>query len=320
MRTPRKYNVLLGLTTLLVALLFFGCVREFGPWSRMDAAAQAMQQDDINEGAKIYAQNCVICHGPKGEGVVGLPLNRQDLKGDPETHQATFQMLTDTLRNGRPGSTNTRWQKVAPDPAKPNDYVWMSWSRMPNWHKDTGGPLDDTQVKAVAAFIMMGDWSVIGDADKAPYGQAAYEKPIPKPQGWSDADYNRVAKLVDSIGQGGTANCLSCHSIGSRGAKIGPDLSHVGSWTEDPAHPGQFDPHFAEFLHQWLTDPKAMSEAGTRMPWYWSKSRLETPTPKLGADQAVKYAPNVNQTQMALPKALTEDEKSLIIKYLLSLK
>lgn len=316
MRTPRKYTVLLLLSFALIFLLAFGCAREV--W-RMPAAAVRQNEEALNEGAQVYAQNCVICHGPKGEGVIGLPLNRPDLQGDPLKKTAVYDMLYTTLRNGRPGNgSHPEWMKVKP-PAdskhtSPTGYVWMSYTRMPNWHRDTGGPLQDPTVVSLVKFIMDGThWADVGEYIPKP----SYDKPIPKPDGFPQGDYDKVAKLLDPTTMGGTANCLSCHAIGSRGAHVGPDLSHVGVWTSDPANPGQPDPDFKGFLLRWLSDPNAVNDEGIRMPWYWSADRVNGVQPTLNSP--VTYDPKNNRTQMVIGK-LTDEQKDLIVRYLLSLK
>lgn len=52
------------------------------------------------EGEKLYLQNCSVCHGNKGAGGVGIPLN---LKSFQET--VSDQYLKDTIKLGRIGRT-----------------------------------------------------------------------------------------------------------------------------------------------------------------------------------------------------------------------
>ena len=313
MRTPRKYSVLLVLSAALLLLLAVGCVREF--W-RLPAAADRQQAEAINEGAKLYAQNCVACHGPKGEGVVGMPLNRDDLRGDPVAKTAAFEKIYQTLVNGRPGNgSHPEGVKVPlpPESGSPLGYAWLSYTRMPNWSKDTGGPLQDPELRSLTTFIMLGDWDEVGQY----IPPAVYEKRLPKPANFSDADYDRVAKLIDSAAKGGKLNCLSCHAIDGRGGAIGPDLSHVGAWTKDPNNPDKHDPDFEKFLHLWLQDPNALNDMGLRMPWFWSADR--TQSQKIDTKNPVKYDAKANHTQMVIGK-LTDEERDLVVRYLLSLK
>ncbi len=79
---------------------------------------------DAALGAPIFLKNCSPCHGAQGEGVVGPALrNSQYIQtaGD----QAVFQ----TIAEGRPGT------------------------KMPAWLQMNGGPLDETQITAVIAYL-----------------------------------------------------------------------------------------------------------------------------------------------------------------------
>jgi len=50
------------------------------------------------DGAQLYAQNCAACHGSKGDGGVGVPLDLPDFQYGVDDH-----FLTQTIRHGRPG-------------------------------------------------------------------------------------------------------------------------------------------------------------------------------------------------------------------------
>ncbi len=79
---------------------------------------------DAALGAPIFLKNCSTCHGAQGEGVVGPALrNSQYIQtaGD----QAVFQ----TIAEGRPGT------------------------KMPAWLQVDGGPLDETQITDVIAYL-----------------------------------------------------------------------------------------------------------------------------------------------------------------------
>ncbi|TPV93772.1 MAG: c-type cytochrome [Myxococcales bacterium FL481] len=58
------------------------------------------------EGEKLYAVTCIGCHGPSGEGMVGI---------GPKLASATFlaaasdEMLVNTITSGRPGTTMAPW-------------------------------------------------------------------------------------------------------------------------------------------------------------------------------------------------------------------
>jgi mono/diheme cytochrome c family protein len=80
------------------------------------------QGDPVAQGARLYADNCAVCHGPQGEGRVGARL-----KDFPSINPNAF--VKATVANGVPGS------------------------KMPAWSKAKGGPLTDAEIDAIAAFV-----------------------------------------------------------------------------------------------------------------------------------------------------------------------
>lgn len=94
---------------------------------------------DPNIGAQLYAQNCAVCHGPSGEGRVGVTL----AKAWPSLHpDLTIQSI---IKRGVPGSP------------------------MPTWGQENGGPLSDEDVENIVAYILT--WSSTTPA--------AEETPVP---------------------------------------------------------------------------------------------------------------------------------------------
>lgn len=310
MRNPRKYVVLTLFSLLLIGLFVFNLLREFWPWgSRMAHALAEDKQDYALLGAKLYAQNCMQCHGPRGEGVVGMPLNRPDLEGDPTDSKfaATYELLRSTITLGRPGSAVPSWVRAP-------DGKLASYTAMPAWGREAGGPMDEHDVKGLAYFIMMGNqpsdleqpdagvfWSVPGTGD-APTQAANFEAPLPDATNLSPQDNENAKALFTNLGK---SQCLSCHAIGPRGGKVGPDLTEVDKWGVDEA-----------FLVRWITDPTAVPN-DERMPVYWSKHRLLGPKPAF--DPAKKIVSPVN-TQMPKLTTLNDDDRRLIARYLLSPK
>ena len=62
------------------------------------AAAQQAAWANVPDGAKLFAQNCAVCHGETGSGGIGVPLSLPSF-------QATVsnRYLAATIRHGRPG-------------------------------------------------------------------------------------------------------------------------------------------------------------------------------------------------------------------------
>lgn len=307
MRNERKYKILTLLSVVLAALLLGNCLRE--PF-RMNTAVYRQHEEYVLKGAKVYAENCVQCHGPKGEGVIGMPLNRAEFRVDYESPAGrdTYNLIYNTLKMGRPGNPeHYQWVKT-------EDGKWLSYTTMPAWHKDYGGPLDDDYIKALTLFIMYPDpegvqWDKVG-SDQAPIPAASLDVDdtgvIPLPDSDVDSETNASAKaLLRNLGK---SQCLTCHTIGNRGGKIGPDLSNVGSWGIDQA-----------FLEEWIkkaSGPNAMPH-DQRMPVYWSQNRA-TKTDKIDLSKRV-----VSEGPYFMPPfegKLTDAEISTIAKYLLGLK
>lgn len=309
MRNERKYLALSVLSFLVIALFLVTCARE--PW-RMTAAAERQDHEWAALGAKLYAQNCMQCHGAKGQGVVGMPLNRKEFQGNPNDskYKDTYLFLYNTIANGRPGSIIPTWVKQP-------DGRWLSYTKMPAWFKDAGGPFDENMVRAVTYFIMLGNkpsdltdetspsfWDSVG-SDKfppQPVKDPEGKTQLPKAQGLTDAENQEAWNIITKKA---VPTCLACHSIGTRGGAVGPDLTYVGSWGVD-----------ADFLKAWISDPTKMPQ-DRRLPVFWSKHRLETgPTPVL-KDPVL---PQVTTQMPPFKDRLSPQELDLLVRYLLGLK
>jgi hypothetical protein len=297
-RNERKYRILIILTTVLSILLLSNCGREY---FRMAAAEERQAQEYVALGALLYAQNCVQCHGPRGEGVIGMPLNRTEFKHDPRTTagKAVFDMLYLALAAGRPGnSTHPQWERMS-------DGKWLSYTSMPAWHKDKGGPLDDHHIRGLVTFIMLGDWGLIGHDKKAPIPRANLDPDVKLPSsGNADLDA-RAHALLNNYQK---SLCLTCHAIGSKGGYVGPDLSKVGAWGIDE-----------KFLKDWIrrsSGPDAMPH-DERMPVYWSSNRaVAGPRVQIGPEKRI-----VSEGPYQMPVVpLTDEELDILVRYLLSLR
>ena len=315
--SSRTYVVVISLAWLLILLLIGYAI--YDPF-RMDRAAARQQDEAINDGAQIYATNCMVCHGPNGEGVVGKPLNRSDLRGDQQSNPDAYRLITEAVKAGRPGSTNPHWVQLS-------DGSWASFTAMPAWSRDYDGPLNEQQVADVVTFIMQGDWGLVNEytppfnkgalspekAAAIPDNEAAKNPEVlaqlPKPKGVSDSEYQQAQQLI------GKYACLSCHTVGSVGSGIGPNLSNVGSWGVDE-----------QFLTTWIHDAPSVQE---RAPVYWSN--FQNPVAVLshvpggeGLDQGQPLPSKVPLGATAMPsfaaQGMTPAEAQQIADYLLNLK
>jgi mono/diheme cytochrome c family protein len=177
----------LGVALLALALLAMAFVA---------ARAEALAQDPTTElGARLYAENCAVCHGPEGQGRTGARLAKDWPSIRPELTVRTI------IANGVQGSL------------------------MPAWSQANGGPLSDAEIDAIMKFIL--SWQTGGVPNLTPRPTATLRPPITPPPNVV-GDPNRGAVLFDE-------NCAMCHGpngegrIGATLAKawpaIRPDLS-----------------------------------------------------------------------------------------------
>lgn len=114
---------------ILVTTLPIYALRES---DRMDQAQAALREQFVADGAILYVENCVLCHGPTGEGVGAMPaLNR--------LASADYDVLYQTIAHAPHGSP------------------------MASWHIDEGGILNDYQVEGLVTLIQNADWPQVDE-------------------------------------------------------------------------------------------------------------------------------------------------------------
>ena len=113
---------LLGIVLfLLIILLAVGS---------LTASAQAPSQDPLELGARLFAENCAVCHGVDGQGRVGAALSQNWPSVRPDLTVKTI------IERGVPGSL------------------------MPAWSEAYNGPLNTNEIDALVAFIL--SWQTTG--------------------------------------------------------------------------------------------------------------------------------------------------------------
>ena len=172
-RQVRKYHrgliYLTAFTLLAVGLL--------SVLNAVTASAQTSPDPQLQEGARLYAENCAVCHGDNGEGRIGATLAKDWPSVRPDLTVKTI------IESGIPGS------------------------RMPAWSEVNGGPLNAEQIDAVVAYIL--SWQTGGSANiiivptPTPLPPVT---PVPGVQG----DTVRGAALFQK-------NCILCHGEGGQG-------------------------------------------------------------------------------------------------------
>jgi mono/diheme cytochrome c family protein len=155
---------------LLIAVAVLALGRTFG-------YAQTPADDQLQQGARLFAANCAICHGADGQGRVGATLAKNWSAIRPDLR------IRETISNGIQGSV------------------------MPAWGQAKGGPLSEADIDALTAFIL--SWETGSPQSFLPLptlGARPLITPIPNVEG----DPNQGAVL---FGQ----NCAVCHGQNGEG-------------------------------------------------------------------------------------------------------
>ncbi len=152
-------------------------------WANTMTYAQTPEPDPNALGERLFAENCVVCHGIDGQGRVGATLSKDWPSIRPDL------TVKSIIANGVPGS------------------------RMPAWSQANGGPLTDAEIGALTQYIL--SWQTGGApaiVDRPTATMLPPVTPIPKVKG----DANRGAQLF-------AENCAVCHgpkAQGRRGATL----------------------------------------------------------------------------------------------------
>lgn len=248
-------------TMFMLAGLIILMYMIFEPQRR--AAAYNEQIETASQrGAVLFAENCVVCHGPQGNGIqgAGFPLNTEDNKV-PDDDRRTF--LRNTIDNGRPNSNG--WE---PD--------------MPKFLETNGGPLNPQQIDDIITFIGCGDWNEVSHVLTGELGTPI--NAIPTPPNFKTPNARILPGAPAATAAAGAADkdpgaavfeahCITCHKITPdfpTGAGVGPDLTGVAIRkipSRAPIIPNQIDvpTEGAAGLHKWIRDPSAI-RSGTGMP------------------------------------------------------
>jgi mono/diheme cytochrome c family protein len=280
-------KVILGVTLSIVLLLTF-VIYLIIDTQRPATVSAARRDEDIQAGTHLYAQYCIQCHGPLGEGCIGPALNRAawrpiQANGAPNPDVdagGTHDFIKKTITRGR----NSNQPGIA----------------MPAWSIQESGSLNDAEIEELVTFIQYGDWSRVLEQAASPTGLG---EDLPTYPGFDDA--NKVAQVKQVMLSKG---CLNCHQLGKAGGAVGAVLSDVGSRRT------------ADWLRKWIKDPKAMP-ATQRGPNLWLVGPTATVPPPGGIPQGTQ-APAatpvnfpMNTTYMpTIP--MTDAELNLLVDYL----
>jgi mono/diheme cytochrome c family protein len=279
MRDKVILGVTLSIVLLLTFVIYFVIDTQRGP-----ATQRADREQAVKAGRHIYAQYCIQCHGPLGEGCIGPALNRTawrpEVNGEknPDYDEGSYDFIRKVVARGRASN--------------------QPGIQMPPWSTAEGGPLNDEALDNVVTFIQWGDWAtVLEDA----VSSSNLNEPLPEYPGF---DKSRVPQVHDLMLAKG---CLNCHRLGKGGGAIGADLTDVGSRRT------------ADWLRRWIKDPKSVP-ANERGPNLW----LVGPTPTVPPPPGVPPSSSPTPTPQMFPMnatymptiSMTDQELELLVDYL----
>lgn len=266
------------LTTLIVLIIpgyfMFESQRQY-------QASVALDQENIQRGADIFAANCSTCHGVQGQGNAIQPSNNKP-SGAPPLRGYVTQLGPD----GKP-------QQVPWTKSRNEDYIRKTISAgrpplggnpppgqvvMPTWSDRFGGPLDDLSIDYLVDFLESQQWNLVKQSAELPaaFAKATPAAPVAGPQtvpagaagpagsGIVTVDTGAAPYKPGSASAGKqvfeTKGCTGCHTIaGISTGTVGPNLTHIATTPYDHF------PNTAAFMKQWIHNPPA-AKPGTVMP------------------------------------------------------
>jgi cytochrome c oxidase cbb3-type subunit 3 len=158
-----------GVVVLIVVMF---SLLQFTPGS-----AQECAQDQLDQGGKLFAENCAVCHGADGQGRVGATLAKDWPSIRPDLRVRAL------IETGVPGSP------------------------MPAWSQANGGPFSSEEIDSLVCYIL--SWQSGSPPILYPTPTALHRPVITPPPGIS-GDPNAGAILYDQ-------NCALCHGLDGEG-------------------------------------------------------------------------------------------------------
>jgi plastocyanin/mono/diheme cytochrome c family protein len=148
--------VIVGLVALATVLVLYLADEN----NRINAEAQAQQDDAIERATANYLSLCLPCHGPAGEGYLGPGEAGTGRIGAPlgGNTYATLQNQQGIQANGSPvpGGVAARATVISQTIHDGRLNVGM-----PAWGEANGGPLNDSQIEELVTMIQHVDWNKV---------------------------------------------------------------------------------------------------------------------------------------------------------------
>lgn len=230
-------KIIFAMVALTEAFLLLIAYTANEPYRRTQAAERQVEFA-AEDGAHIFIQYCMVCHGPSGKGYLenvglpGKPLNRPDLQVTTGNDAATIRkMIYQTVENGRAGTD------------------------MPAWGNVNGGPLNYAMIDELVTLINGGRWDVVADQIK----NASPPVAVPTEPAITPQNQVEIGKKIVTEGP-----CSSCHTVVGTPAKgtVGPALNGIATRRIG----GVLDFSPANVV-KWVSNPPAV-KPGTQMPPY----------------------------------------------------
>ncbi len=254
-----------GLLASLVIVVSVGLTAQTED-TRMDMQTNNWEGRGIENGAKIFADNCATCHGQSGQGLPGIAPSLN-------SHYFFARRLEDVGQAGTlPLSTYVHLTVAAGRPSKANSQ-WIN--RMVPWSSQFGGPLRGDQVEDVVAYVM--NWR------ETALQQTVEEDPfqpfldVPKPPDLQnmgvapDREFEPVQLTVSAVLPKGNRapdylfsamGCAGCHNL-----ELDEDPRNLGE-----AGPNMGNIHAIDSYRDNVTDPATYIKESILRP---DNSRVE---------------------------------------------
>lgn len=226
-------KILFAMVALVEAFLLIIAYGVNEPF-RQSQAAERQLEFAQEQGAHIYVQYCLSCHGSQGRGytenidLVGKPLNRPEFQStDPDERRNNVKLIYQTIENGRPGTP------------------------MPAWGTTNAGPLNYEMINELVALITGGRWDLVQQTIRHDAVAIPTESPI--------TDLVQAGQRIVTQGP-----CASCHTVQGTQARgtVGPALDGIAN----RRIAGVLD-FTRENVKRWTVNP-GQHKPGTLMPPY----------------------------------------------------
>lgn len=218
-------------------------------------AKLSQQNNDVAQGAKLYAQYCFTCHGLNGQGGAGPKLN-----GNSAVNSLSD---TDLLRIIKAG---------IPDANDPSKFM------MPAWGDQFGGPLSDPQIQYLFALIRSAD--------------PAYLQKNGLPGGSNANGFTQVPNDLQQSQPGAYQTAVAQATSGAGAGQFGAAVDDTGKTevTIDIVNP----PAGSTCSPGCFGTPNVKVKVGTKITWVNKNSAPHTVTAIQGTNPAAPVpAPNI---------------------------